>query len=297
MRTTRSPIKLRYPLRAVVACCIPLAWVAQAKAIPQEAVNPTQWGLGAYVWDSRGLLDPSQRSSHLQALQSQGIQRLMVGLTHQQIAQGSSTALALRELLTAARHRHQRVSLLLGDPDWLRPEKRPKLLALIRGYRQLHFDGLHLDLEVEQLGWPVPAARVHQWLQTVREVQRISPWPISLSSHPRWFETPPPGISEANWPCVPCGLETVETITLMIYQRPAERMLARSTAIAQQWPRIRFRVAQSVEPQLSRQESWHGTTAEDLQRQVSIWRPVLNAAGINGIDWQDWTHYPTSRQP
>jgi hypothetical protein len=297
MEATRKLLGLFDTMMTVMLCCNPVAVTAQAESGVRESDEPTQWVQGTYIWDSRNLLDPSQRISQLNYLQSQGIQRLMVGLTSQQIAQGSRTEPALRDLLAAARQRHLRVSLLLGDPDWLTPEKRPTLLELIRRYRQIEFDGLHLDLEVEQLGWPVPAERIRQWLLTVLEAHRLSPWPISISSHPRWFEPPPPGTLEADWPCVPCKLAAVETVSLMIYQRPAELMLARSKAIAQQWPRLRFRVVQSVEPQLSLQESWHGTPAAELQRQVSIWRPALNAAGVNGIDWQDWSNYPLTSQP
>ena len=76
------------------------------------------------------------------------------------------------------------VLLLLGDPAWINPADRPKLMALIRRFQNVPFDGLHLDLEVEQLGWPVPAARLQDWLNTVKEAKKRSPWPLSISAHP-----------------------------------------------------------------------------------------------------------------
>ena len=62
--------------------------------------------------------------------------------------------------------------------------------------------------------------------------------------------------------------------------------------IAQRWPALRFRLAQSVEPQLSAEESWAGVPARQLQQQVERWRVRLQPVGVTGIDWQDWTHYP-----
>ena len=66
----------------------------------------------------------------------------------------------------------------------------------------------------------------------------------------------------------------------------------RAAEIAQRWPALRFRLAQSVEPQLPVEESWAGVPARQLQQQVERWRVRLQPVGVTGIDWQDWTHYP-----
>jgi hypothetical protein len=264
-----------------------LGCLLQAQAAPALA-----WSQGTYIWDSRALLNPRSRTGELDQLQALGLQDLLVGLSGDQVRRGRETEEKLRALLQSAHGRGLRVSLLLGDPSWIEPAGRPGLIALIERFRTLPFQGLHLDLEVEQLGWPVPAQRLNAWLNTLQRVKEVSPWPISLSSHPRWFETTQESAAAAGMVCVPCRLEGISSINLMIYQRQPQRLTERSLAIARRWPRLRFRLAQSVEAQLSKQESWHGSSAQDLQRQAERWKQELGPAGLSGVDWQDWAQYP-----
>jgi hypothetical protein len=258
-----------------------------AQAIPAQS-----WNQGTYIWDSQSLLETKQRQHALNQLQAVGIQELLVGLTGSQVKQGLRTEAALRELLQDATAQGLKVSLLLGDPSWIEPEGRQELIALIKRYQSLPFNGLHLDLEVEQLGWPVPAQRLQQWVHTLKEAKQASPWPVSISSHPRWFERScsEPGTSAQI--CVPRLLGGIHSVSLMLYQRNPKRVTQRSLAIASRWPQLRFRLAQSVEAQLPADESWHGLPASRLQTQVSEWRRTLGAAGIKGVDWQDWAQYP-----
>src|SRR5690606_29431144 len=102
--------------------------------------------------------------------------------------------------------------LLLGEPDWLRSGQRSELGLLLARLAGLPFAGLHLDLEVEQLGWPVPGQRLQDWLDTLALAVRSSPWPVELSSHHRWFAADP------GMPCVPCALPGlgVRQVSLMI---------------------------------------------------------------------------------
>lgn len=248
------------------------------------------WSIGTYAWDSRNLLNPEQRQKELNQLQKLGIQEILVGLTGQQVQKNEQTKEALRTLLQSAHSRGLRVSLLLGDPNWIEPEGRPELIKLINQFKSLPFNGIHLDLEVEQLGWPVPTDRLQQWVITLKEAKRASPWPMSISSHPRWFETNNKPVAKQI--CIPCQLKGLHSVSLMIYQRNPERVAQRSLAIARRWPQLRFRVAQSVEAQLPADESWHGTPVRTLQRQVEQWRDALSPAGIQGVDWQDWSQYP-----
>lgn len=245
------------------------------------------WNQGVYIWDSRALLDPLQRDAELQRLQRSGMQQLYVGLTATQVRAGADTEQALAALLQTATPRGLQVSLLLGEPSWITAQGRSELLQLLQRYHSLPFTSLHLDLEVEQLGWPVPPERLQQWLDTLAEVARHSPWPLAISSHPRWFET-----AAADAPCIPCALGQVEQISLMIYRRDPQRSAEAAKAIAMRWPQLRFRLAQSVEQELASSLSWKGSSAAQLQAQVAAWQPELSAVGIAGIDWQDWQDYP-----
>jgi len=263
----------------------PAGTQAQAKASPSRNAA---WNQGAYLWKSQALLQPVTRSAELKALRSAGIQRLYVGLDARQVADMPTLRGQLQLTLADARAQGMQVVLLLGDPAWLSANGRKDLLALLGQLRDIQFDAVHLDLEVEQLGWPVPDSRLHDWLDTVGAVGQLDYWPLELSSHPRWF-------AESNGgPCVPCALPRrgVKQVSLMIYTRNPERSAELAESIARRWPALRFRLAQSVEPQLPAEESWAGASRAQLQQQVERWRTRLQAAGVSGIDWQDWSHFP-----
>jgi len=127
---------------------------------PAPTPLPAAWSQGVYIWDSRQLLDRTGQEAELGLLHQQGINDLLVGLTPAQVRAGPATERALASLLERAHGRQLTVQLLLGDPSWIQPGHRAELLALVARYRPLPFDGLHLDLEVEQLGWPLARERL-----------------------------------------------------------------------------------------------------------------------------------------
>ena len=261
---------------------------------PTPPPLPAAWSQGVYIWDSRQLLDRTGQEAELALLHQHGINDLLVGLTPAQVRAGPAseraTERALASLLERAHGQNLTVQLLLGDPSWIEPGHRAELLALVARYRPLPFDGLHLDLEVEQLGWPVPAQRLCDWIGTLRAVQRASPWPVSVSSHPRWFE---PGAAGGVRFCLPCQLPPLRAISLMIYGPDPGRSTARARAIARRWPGQHFRLAQSLEAGLTATPSWPGPSAGQLGvGRLGPWRQALAGAGLGGIDWQDWQSFP-----
>lgn len=259
-------------------------WAQQASAAPASV-----WRQGVYLWDSHRLLQDGTRSAELKALHQAGMQRIYLGLTARQVADVERLREQLQRSLEVAHEQGLEVALLLGDPAWIEPGGRQALLALIKQLEGLPFDALHLDLEVEQLGWPVPAGRLQDWLDTLLAVAQLKTWPLEISSHHRWFAEPQPG-----QPCVPCALPQrgVRQVSLMIYTRNPQRSSELAEQIAQRWPDLEFRLAQSVESQLTAEESWSGVAPSVLQQQVQRWRAGLQASGITGVDWQNWTHYP-----
>lgn len=274
----------------------PRRWTAPGSAAlpaaPARADAPRRWLRGVYVWDSHALLDPARRSEALGELREAGMARLHVGLDAAQVADPERTRAQLAALIDEALAHDLQVTLLLGEPTWITPAGRPALLELIERFRGLPFHALHLDLEVEQLGWPVPPQRLHDWLDTLRAVAERSPWPLEISSHHRWFAPP----DEAG-PCVPCELQAlgIARVSLMIYTRNAARSQGITEEIAQRWPGLRFRLAQSVERVLPAQESWFGATQDELDTAGQGFRTRLAPLGVEGIDWQDWADYPRMR--
>lgn len=267
-----------------------LSWQAPGDARPagRPSTTGSSWSQAVYLWNSQALLQPQTRRAELKALRSAGMQRLYVGLDARQVANIPALRTQLQGALADARAQGMQVVLLLGDPAWLTSSGRQGLLALLGQLREVRFDAVHLDLEVEQLGWPVPDNRLRDWLDTLGAVARLDYWPLEISSHPRWFA------EAASGTCVPCALPQhgVRQVSLMIYTRNPERSAEQAASIAKRWPALRFRLAQSVEPQLPAEESWSGASRVQLQQQVERWRARLQPAGVSGIDWQDWSHYP-----
>lgn len=261
----------------------------QPDSVAAVAAPVTAWRQGVYLWDSYRLLQADTRSAELKALRKAGMQRIYLGLTARQVADMTGLRRDLQRSLDDAHKQGLEVALLLGDPAWIEPGGRQGLLTLIKRLKGLPFDALHLDLEVEQLGWPVPNDRLQDWLNTLTAVSQLNTWPLEISSHHRWFAQPQPG-----QPCVPCAIpqSDVRQVSLMIYTRNPTRSAELAREIARRWPALGFRLAQSVEPQLTSEESWSGATPSVLQQQVQRWRVSLEPAGVTGIDWQDWTHYP-----
>ncbi len=267
-----------------------LRWQALGEEQPPAAASG--WRQGVYLWHSEKLLDPQTREAELRALKQAGMQDVNLGLDAVQVAAMQRTRPALDELLRSAHAQGFKVNLLLGDPTWIKPGERGQLLDLIRQLSALPFDGLHLDLEVEQLGWPVPDQRLHDWLATLRAAKAASPWPLHLSSHPRWFRE-----EARRSPCVPCEVEKmgIGEISLMIYSRNPDTSARRALEIAKRWPDLKLRLAQSVETDQPRDISWADAGQLQLQEQTNHWKQALLPAGIGGIDWQSWSEYPRSR--
>ena len=268
------------------ALCLPLLVVLSLTA---QAAQAEKWSQASYVWDSEALLDPGQRPAELDALRNAGMDKIYLGLKAAQIKDLGTTRQRLEQLLRDAAGKGVQVSLLLGDPSWIEPPERHQLTDLLAKLKGLAFISLHLDLEVEQLGMPVPDQRLKDWLETLRVASSVSPWPIEISSHHRWFADPKPGQT-----CVPCALPGagVRQVSLMIYTRNPNNSARMAEQIARRWPDLQFRLAQSTEPQLDATETWAGVSTEQLQHQSSAWREQLQPLGIAGIDWQAWRDFP-----
>ena len=259
-----------------------IEWPGDAPA-PLSNQEPVR---AVYLWESQPLLGSSVlRQGHLQALAKAGFNQIYLGLNSRQVRQPKSLQSSIAALVREARDFEIRVDLLLGDPLWLTEEHREDLSHLIRQLSDLPFAGLHLDLEVEQLGWPVPERRLRQWIKTVNVAVDASPWPVTLVSHHRWFTG-----QNKNNTCVPCRLSEIgiREVSLMIYTTRTERAVELMDVARQQWPQLSFRLAQSVESTLPDSQSWHSLTLEEL---AGI-EESFGHKDIFSIEWQDWRNHP-----
>lgn len=248
------------------------------------------WQRSVYVWDSAALLDPLRHEEQVRALSQAGFNHVHVGFDATQVRRLGQQKGQVIKALEGLKRQGFTVGLLLGDPDWMLPEHRDGLLQLIDHFAGLPFDELHLDLEVEQLGWPVPEQRLRQWLQTLGEISARSPWPVTLVCHHRWFA---PSRRDAAV-CVPCELPGlgIHRVTAMLYSRAEKSVVQRTTAMLEAWPELEFQLAQSVEQELAHENSWHGATAMELKQFDEYLQTKLRPRGLSGVAWQDWKQYP-----
>ncbi|WP_169788079.1 TolC family protein [Caldimonas brevitalea] len=209
--------------------------------------------------------------------------RLMVSFSGTEIrALGQpQAAQVLRQFLALAHARGLTVELLLGDPTWVRPDARPRLLALITQLRGFEFDGLNLDLERSQL----PAAQQADWSQrvveTIAAVRAVTPLPVALTTHHREFQD-----RTLVEQLVAAGLSEA---VLMVYVTREQRVVEIARPLLAAHPQLPIAIAQSIEPELPATESSH-----QLGQRASLerWRRLDTAlsghANFNGVVVQSW---------
>ncbi len=183
------------------------------------------------------------------------------------------------------------MELLLGEPLWILPGHRQDLLRIIQQLSGFDFDGLHLDLEPDQLDSKKYAREylLAQLLHTLQAAARVSPWPLAISIHPRYFDRSKFKI------CLGCALAQLpvaETV-LMIYVSNPEEAARRASAILAENPRLRWSVALSVEPFLSAAESYADKGLSGLRNGIDILRSRLAGANFSTVMIQSWTYLET----
>src|SRR5205807_2023401 len=100
-------------------------------------------------WLSDGATELGERKFH--AIHAAGVERLLISLDAAQMRRVSADPSPLTRAVRNTREHGFRVELLLGEPDWIRPERRAELRRLIEALKSVPFDGLHLDLEPAQI--------------------------------------------------------------------------------------------------------------------------------------------------
>ena len=264
-----------------------------AEAQVAAAGDPAGRGVHSlYVWQAAALRRAAEEDPRFWAnLRAAGISRLLLSLNPREIEDLAAPPArrALADWLVARRDQGLRVEVLLGEPLWLLPAERPRLVAIIRALAGLPFAGLHLDIEPHQLS----AARLAEieveteWLATVRAACEASPWPVGVSVHPLYFA------AAGGWPGLGAGLVEagVAEVTLMLYSTTADRVRAVVAPILAAWPGLRFSLAQSVEPELPATESHFTAGRAEFARRMTALAATFDQANFTGIVVQDWTRW------
>lgn len=243
----------------------------------------------AYVWNSEQLM---AQTGLWEVKETKPFNRFLVSLDAQQISQAAENPEILQNFLHDA-HRHQKkVELLLGDPDWILPEYRDNLLQIIHKLGNVNFDGLHLDIEPDQLESElVGRARLEEFVETIRQVTAISPWTVGISIHPRYLTT-----DSSFGLCILCKLSKigVKEIAVMYYSMNIQGIVTTLKSAMQEHPTLVFSLAQSLEKELGPENSYaHKPQLNFIgamqQLQSRLQNP--NFGGLIIQSWLDWENY------
>jgi hypothetical protein len=232
---------------------------------------------GIYLWKSEIVQDEKSQKNLFKNLQKHAITRLYLGLNARQVKDAVTFKRDMGGLFLTAQKAGVEVWLLLGDPGWLSPAERPKLTRIVKRFESLPFEGVMLDLEVEQVAFPASPSLLVQWVDTVESVIASTQKPVSIATHWRWFSSDSPV-------CMSCEFTRigVRDISLMIYTTNIDRAteVAQNTASVSGLP---VRIAQSIEPSLDSSESWARVPIDVRKARISKLKGLLMATPI---DWQ-----------
>lgn len=245
--------------------------------------------MAAYVWNLGNLI---KQQSLWEKNPATEVNRLLVSLNEQEISQAATDSARLRKFLAEARQRGKKIELLLGDPDWILPEQREKLLLMVRKLSGINFDGLHLDIEPDQLESELTGkARLQELIETIRQVAAVSPWPIGISIHPRYLT------AESSFDlCIPCELKAIgiKEIAVMYYSMNIANIVTTLKMAMKQYPDLVFSLAQSLERELAPENSYAHKPRQVFSNAMQQLRNQLQSPNFGGLiiqSWQDWESY------
>ncbi|MBS0299017.1 MAG: TolC family protein [Proteobacteria bacterium] len=284
--------KLMEPLHQAVSFLAGGEKRASAKRVNQPAAANAQISFGrlaAYVWNFDQLIAQPDLWKKNQAIE---IDRFLISLNGRQISRIAENPARLKKFLMDAHRRGKKVELLLGDPDWILPAQRGKLLQFVKKLSNINFDGLHLDIEPDQLVAELSGkARLEELIETVHQVSAISPWPVGFSMHPRYLTK-----ASSFDICLPCELKVagVKEITVMYYSLNLTNIVAALKSAMQQHPDLAFSLAQSLERELGPENSYAHKPQSIFIDAMKRLQDQLRAANFSGLviqSWQDLESY------
>lgn len=243
----------------------------------------------AYVWDFENLIN---RPYLWQQKSIEKIKRFLISLNAEQIAYYSTNPQKLQEFIDNAHHQGIKVELLLGDPDWILPQYRDRLIAIIRSLSAIRFDGLHLDIEPDQLEADLAGkARLVEFIETIRQANAASPWPGAISMHHRYLNK-----NLSFNICVVCRLKLagVKEIAIMYYSMNISGIVKTLKTAMNKHPDMLFSLAQSVEPEIGPESSYYHhsvTVFNNAMQQLNDQLQAVNFKDIVIQSWKDFESY------
>jgi len=239
-----------------------------------------------YVWDFENLIN---RPYLWQQKSIEKIKRFLISLNDEQIAYYSTNPQKLQEFIDNAHHQGIKVELLLGDPDWILPQYRDRLIAIIQSLSAIRFDGLHLDIEPDQLEADLAGkARLLEFIETIRRANAASPWPSAISMHHRYLNK-----NLSFNICVVCRLKLagVKEIAIMYYSMNISGIVKTLKTAMNKHPSMLFSLAQSVEPEIGPESSYYHYSVTVFNNAMQQLNDQLQAVNFKDIVIQSWKNF------
>ncbi|MGH8506647.1 MAG: TolC family protein [Stenotrophobium sp.] len=290
VRSAPADGNLRFATNGLDAAAPPRLLMAQVLDANAEELKGTMTpDMSVYVWDSHELIRHSQvQPSFWSLLKRLTINHLMVSLNATQIQAAQARPEELQAFLSNARAHGVAVDLLLGEPSWIEPEHRQELLNIIGSLSAFNFSGLHLDIEPDQIyRQPLSRTQFDDWVATLTDAAKASPWPTEVSVHPRYFRDSP----YHDWHLgEQLSKDGIHKVALMIFSSDPNKVAAIARPILAGSPNLRFQIAQSVEPQLGPKLSYARRSPEDFQAAMhDLDKQMSTEANADGVVVQAWS--------
>ena len=271
---------------AMASAQTPASEMQQTAAEPPASAPAPAVRLGWYVWDAQPLLQEPQRLKNLPPTS-----RLLLSFKAEQLR--NMDAAQWGRLYAQAQRQGIRLELLLGDPHWVQPQGRRELMSLLASARGLRVDALHLDLEHSQL--PKGSMDTGSWkqavVQTMREAGQAVPWPLVLTTHHR-------DLDDARF-LQALHQAGVGEVVPMVYSQNQQRVkdvTLRLLEQARQAQGLRVGLAQSIERELSPEESSHHKGRQQSQAQWAwLARELSSQPHFSGVIVQSLAEYQKAK--
>jgi len=271
----------RRALLAAAALGWPAARAASTGAAP---------ALGWFAWRAQPWLEqPQAMLQRLPASSDRLLLALDAGQLHWAATPDGATRVAA--LVSAALDCGVRVELLLGDPEWVRPAARARLLQLLAPVRHLPFAGLNLDIERAQL----PGIALDAWndglLQTLGEARAATGWPLTLTTHADDLAEPAFLRALSDRGVAQAIAMAYVSFPQLAQQRLLRVLRARDAAAST----LAIGLAQSIESQLANGESWHRHgRAHALRQWEALAAGLRRHPGFAGITVQSFEAFDSA---
>ncbi|WP_136799014.1 hypothetical protein [Desulfosediminicola ganghwensis] len=255
-------------------------------SLTETSIKPVT---AVYLWDGAIIFD-NDFSPLL--FKKQSIAKILVSLDQGLLAyiKSAEGTMHLRQVLADCQKHGLTVSLLLGEPTWILPEFRDRLMEILQGVNQFNFASVHLDMEPSQLdvknyGLEYLSA---QLLRTTQVATEVSEHPIEVSIHPRLLD------KQQTTICFGCGLSNLplNRVVVMIYRTDHKSVAEQMASFSKEYPKIQFAIAQSVEPSLGFKNSYAHQDREVFEKVRQDFIAGDVTAGWHGdVYIQDWVSY------